>query len=30
METDLKQLEQDIVLIERHPYIYVYDDEEMA
>lgn len=27
MEADLKQLEKDIVLIERHPFIYVYDDE---
>ncbi|KAG5893863.1 hypothetical protein JTB14_005472 [Gonioctena quinquepunctata] len=29
MESDLKQLEKDIVLMERHPYIYVYDDNEM-
>lgn len=28
MEADLKQLEKDIVLIERHPYIYVYDDND--
>ncbi|XP_017777019.1 PREDICTED: enkurin [Nicrophorus vespilloides] len=27
IESDLKQLEKDIVLIERHPYIYVYDDK---
>lgn len=28
MEVDLKQLEKDIVLVERHPYIYVYNDQE--
>lgn len=28
IEADLKQLEKDIVLIERHPYIYVYEDNE--
>ncbi|XP_045464246.1 enkurin [Harmonia axyridis] len=27
MEEDLKQLEKDIGLVERHPYIYVYDDD---
>ncbi|KAK9877886.1 hypothetical protein WA026_020112 [Henosepilachna vigintioctopunctata] len=27
LEEDLKQLESDIALIERHPYIYVYDDD---
>lgn len=26
LEAELKQLEKDIVLVERHPYIYVYDD----
>lgn len=26
MEENLKQLEKDIDDIERHPYIYVYDD----
>ncbi|XP_072393263.1 enkurin isoform X2 [Diabrotica undecimpunctata] len=29
MEADLKQLEKDIVLLERHPYIYVYEDDEI-
>ncbi|GJQ79590.1 hypothetical protein Trydic_g16432 [Trypoxylus dichotomus] len=29
LEADLKQLEKDIVLVERHPYIYVYDDDEL-
>ncbi|XP_018332175.1 enkurin [Agrilus planipennis] len=29
MEADLKQLEKDIVMIERHPYIYVYDDDDL-
>lgn len=28
MEQDLKQLEKDIDLIERHDYIYVYSDDE--
>lgn len=28
MEADLKQLEKDIVTIERHPYIYVYQDDD--
>lgn len=27
IESNLKQIEKDIQLIERHPYIYVYDDE---
>ncbi|CAG9859272.1 unnamed protein product [Phyllotreta striolata] len=27
LEKQLRQLERDIVLVERHPYIYVYDDE---
>lgn len=27
LENDLKQLEKDIEFIERHPYIYVCDDE---
>lgn len=30
LEADLKQLEKDIVLLERHPYIYVYDDNELT
>ncbi|KAF2901522.1 hypothetical protein ILUMI_04663 [Ignelater luminosus] len=30
LEADLKQLEKDIVLLERHPYIYVYDDNELS
>lgn len=28
IEHALKQLEKDIVLIERHPYIYVYNDSD--
>ncbi|KAL1488999.1 hypothetical protein ABEB36_014778 [Hypothenemus hampei] len=28
LETELKQLEHDIVLLERHRYIYVYDDSD--
>lgn len=28
IESALKQLEKDIVLIERHPYIYVYNDDD--
>ncbi|VEN53666.1 unnamed protein product [Callosobruchus maculatus] len=28
LEAELKQLEKDIVFIERHPYIYVYKDSE--
>ena len=27
LENDLKELEKDIEFIERHPYIYVCDDE---
>lgn len=27
LENDLKQLEKDISLIEKHPYIYIYDEE---
>ncbi|XP_060535785.1 enkurin [Cylas formicarius] len=30
LEADLKQLEKDIVLVERHPYIYVYNDSEFS
>ncbi|RZC38566.1 enkurin, partial [Asbolus verrucosus] len=30
LEAELKQLEKDIVLIERHPYIYVYDDDVVS
>ncbi|XP_050301256.1 enkurin [Anthonomus grandis grandis] len=30
LEADLKQLEKDIVLVERHPYIYVYNDTELS
>ncbi|XP_074035133.1 enkurin [Leptinotarsa decemlineata] len=30
IESDLKQLEKDIVLLERHPYIYVYDDSDTS
>ncbi|KAJ8929900.1 hypothetical protein NQ314_017365 [Rhamnusium bicolor] len=30
IESDLKQIEKDIVLVERHPYIYVYDDNELS
>ncbi|CAG9759339.1 unnamed protein product [Ceutorhynchus assimilis] len=26
LEADLKQLENDITLLEKHPYVYVYDD----
>ncbi|CAH1115832.1 unnamed protein product [Psylliodes chrysocephalus] len=29
IENQLKQLERDIVLLERHPYIYVYEDNEI-
>lgn len=29
IERELKQLENDIVLLEKHPYIYVYDDDEL-
>lgn len=28
MEKDLLQLEKDIEIIERHPYIYVYSDDD--
>lgn len=28
LEGELKQIEKDIVLVERHPYIYVYKDEK--
>ena len=28
LEDKLKQMEKDIELIERHPYIFVYDDED--
>lgn len=28
LENQLLQLEKDIVLIERHPFIYVYNDDE--
>lgn len=28
LETELKQLERDIMLIENHPYVYIYDDEK--
>ncbi|KAF7273580.1 enkurin [Rhynchophorus ferrugineus] len=28
LEADLKQIEKDIVLVERHPYIYVYSDSD--
>lgn len=30
LESDLKQLEKDIVLLERHPYIYVYNDDKLS
>ncbi|KAJ3662115.1 hypothetical protein Zmor_006474 [Zophobas morio] len=30
LEAELKQLEKDIVLVERHPYIYVYDDNVIS
>ncbi|XP_044256133.1 enkurin [Tribolium madens] len=30
LEAELKQLEKDIVLVERHPYIYVYDDNILS
>ncbi|XP_022910429.1 enkurin-like [Onthophagus taurus] len=29
LEADLKQLEADIVLLERHPYIYIYPDDDL-
>ncbi|XP_066250403.1 enkurin [Euwallacea similis] len=29
LEADLKQIEKDVALIERHPHIYVYDDPEL-
>nr|XP_022910431.1 enkurin-like [Onthophagus taurus] len=28
LESELKQIEKDIVFLERHPYIYVYDNDE--
>ncbi|XP_030765552.1 enkurin [Sitophilus oryzae] len=28
LEDELKQIEKDIVLVERHPYIYIYNDAE--
>lgn len=30
LEAELKQLEKDIVLLERHPYIYVYEDDNLT
>lgn len=30
LEASLKQLEKDIVLVERHPYIYVYNDADLS
>ncbi|KAK4877726.1 hypothetical protein RN001_010232 [Aquatica leii] len=30
LEEELKQLEKDIVLIEKHPYIYVYEDNDLT
>ncbi|XP_031346111.1 enkurin [Photinus pyralis] len=30
LENDLKLLEKDIVLLERHPYIYVYSDNDLS
>lgn len=29
IEKELQQLEKDIVLLEKHPYVYVYDDNEL-
>lgn len=30
LEDELKKLEKDIVLLERHPYIYVYSDNDLS